>query len=52
MTIDLIKAGAKVEELEVPFYHRSTGKDVKGFVHRFKQWKDMEKTLWRMRSTW
>lgn len=52
MTIDLLKAGAKMEEVEVPFYHRATGKDLNGFVHRIKQWKDMEKTLWRMRSTW
>ncbi|OIJ16892.1 hypothetical protein BKP37_04315 [Anaerobacillus alkalilacustris] len=49
MTIDLLKAGAEVEEVEVNFSHRATGKDVRGFIHRGKQWIDMEKTLRKMR---
>jgi glycosyltransferase involved in cell wall biosynthesis len=52
MTIDLLKAGADIDEVEVNFYHRATGKDVKGFLHRGRQWVDMEKTLWRMRTSW
>lgn len=52
MTIDLIKAGADVEEVDVSFFHRATGKNMQGFIHRGKQWLDMEKTLRRMRTTW
>ncbi len=52
MTVDLIKSGASVEEEDVCFFHRSTGKDINGFFHRGRQWVDMEKTLWRMRATW
>lgn len=52
MTVDLLKAGAKIDEIEVSFFHRSTGKDIEGFIHRGRQWLDMEKTLWKMRATW
>ncbi|MCT8138716.1 glycosyltransferase family 2 protein [Anaerobacillus sp. CMMVII] len=52
MTIDLLKAGASIDEVEVSFYHRATGKDFQGFLHRGKQWLDMEKTLRKMRATW
>ena len=47
MTIDLAQAGAKLLEVETCIKHRETGKDLKGFYHRGKQWYQMEKTLWR-----
>lgn len=52
MTVDLLKAGAEVVEVDVSFFHRATGKNMQGFIHRGKQWLDMEKTLRRMRMTW
>lgn len=52
MTVDLLKAGAIVEEIDVSFFHRATGKNVRGFLHRGRQWLDMEKTLRQLRSTW
>ncbi len=52
MTVDLLKAGANLEEVDVCFFHRATGKDIDGFFHRGRQWLDMEKTLWKMRTTW
>ncbi|WNF37842.1 glycosyltransferase family 2 protein [Bacillaceae bacterium IKA-2] len=52
MTVDLLKEGADVVEIEVSFFHRATGKNIQGFIHRGKQWLDMEKTLRRMRMTW
>lgn len=52
MTVDLLKEGANVDEVDVNFFHRATGKDMQGFLHRGKQWLDMEKTLRKMRITW
>ncbi|RXI99531.1 glycosyltransferase family 2 protein [Anaerobacillus alkaliphilus] len=52
MTVDLLKAGAVVDEVEVSFFHRATGKDLDGFLHRGKQWLDMERTLRKMRASW
>lgn len=52
MTIDLLKAGASVDEVDVSFFHRATGKDFGSILHRGKQWLDMEKTLRKMRATW
>jgi glycosyltransferase involved in cell wall biosynthesis len=52
MTVDLLRAGANVDEVDVSFFHRATGKDFGGFLHRGRQWLDMEKTLRKMRATW
>ena len=49
MTIDLLKAGAILIEADVLMYHREMGRSLKGFLHRGKQWFDMEKTI---RSVW
>ena len=37
MTIDAVRAGVPVEEIELPLEHRATGRDVRGFVHRGRQ---------------
>ena len=37
MTIDAIRAGLDVRELELDLAHRPTGRDVRGFVHRGRQ---------------
>jgi glycosyltransferase involved in cell wall biosynthesis len=40
MTIDAIRAGLRVVEVELDLDHRATGKSVRGFVHRGKQARD------------
>ena len=37
MTIDAVRAGLRVSELELPLSHRETGRDAGGFVHRGRQ---------------
>ena len=37
MTIDAVRAGIAVREIEVDVTHRATGRDVRGFVHRGRQ---------------
>ncbi|HUK94872.1 MAG TPA: glycosyltransferase [Gaiellaceae bacterium] len=37
MTIDAVREGLRVEELELPLGHRSTGRDAAGFAHRGRQ---------------
>jgi hypothetical protein len=37
MTIDAVRAGVDVRELELPLRHRATGRDVRGFAHRGRQ---------------
>ena len=37
LTIDALKSGFTIVEVEVPFKHRETGRDVSGFLHRGKE---------------
>jgi Glycosyl transferase family 2 len=37
MTIDAVRAGLGVKELELPLSHRPSGRDAAGFVHRGRQ---------------
>lgn len=37
LTVELLKAGYSIEEVEIPFCHRETGKNISGFMHRFRQ---------------
>jgi hypothetical protein len=37
MTIDAVRAGLAVREVEVELEHRATGRDVRGFAHRARQ---------------
>ncbi|MCT4594680.1 MAG: glycosyltransferase family 2 protein [Anaeromicrobium sp.] len=37
MTIDILNKGYKIEEIPVNMTHRETGRDLKGFIHRGKQ---------------
>jgi Glycosyl transferase family 2 len=34
MTIDVLRAGLEVEEVDLPLSHRPTGRDLRGFAHR------------------
>jgi hypothetical protein len=37
MTIDAVRRGLRVSEVELPLRHRATGRDLRGFVHRGRQ---------------
>ena len=37
MTIDAARSGLLVREVELPLSHRTTGRDLRGFVHRARQ---------------
>jgi glycosyltransferase involved in cell wall biosynthesis len=37
MTIDAVRAGFQIVEVELPLEHRATGRTLRGFVHRFRQ---------------
>lgn len=37
MTIDAVRAGVRVEEVELDLEHRRTGRDARGFLHRGRQ---------------
>lgn len=40
MTIDAVRAGFRVSEVELPLAHRATGKTLAGFLHRGRQLAD------------
>lgn len=40
MTVDAVRAGLRVKEIELDLAHRATGKSIKGFIHRGRQLKD------------
>jgi glycosyltransferase involved in cell wall biosynthesis len=37
MTIDAVRAGYRVREVELPLAHRATGRSLRGFLHRGRQ---------------
>ena len=43
MTVDAVRAGLTVREIELDLAHRATGKTLRGFLHRGKQMKDFIK---------
>ena len=45
LTIDLLKAGMRVTEVEVPLAHRATGNDWRSQVHRARQLADVARAL-------
>jgi hypothetical protein len=45
MTIDLMRKGMRVTEVEVPLSHRATGKDLGSQLHRLHQLADIGKAL-------
>jgi glycosyltransferase involved in cell wall biosynthesis len=40
MTIDAVRAGCEIAEVEVDLAHRATGRDLRGFAHRARQLAD------------
>ena len=45
LTIDLLRAGMRVTEVEVPLAHRTTGNDWAAQVHRARQFADVARAL-------
>jgi Glycosyl transferase family 2 len=45
MTIDLLRLGLRIAEVEVPLSHRATGNDVRSQLHRLAQLRDV---LWAL----
>jgi glycosyltransferase involved in cell wall biosynthesis len=51
MTIDAVRAGLRVREVELPLAHRATGKSLRGFLHRARQLRDFVAVYVRKRSS-
>ena len=49
MTIDAVRAGLRVSEIELPLEHRSTGRTPAGFLHRARQLRDIRRAV-RLRA--
>jgi glycosyltransferase involved in cell wall biosynthesis len=49
MTIDAVRAGFRVVEVELPLEHRATGKTWRGFLHRGRQLADFALVYWSRR---
>lgn len=47
MTIDILNMGFRIKEVDVNMTHRETGRDVKSFIHRGKQFYQILLTLLR-----
>ncbi|MFG1998084.1 glycosyltransferase family 2 protein [Spirillospora sp. NPDC048911] len=45
LTIDLLRQGFRVQEVEVPLAHRATGTDWRSQVHRARQFRDVARAL-------
>lgn len=45
MTIDVLRAGLRISEVEIELRHRATGKDLAGQLHRAKQLRDVTRAL-------
>ncbi|MGL4912188.1 MAG: glycosyltransferase family 2 protein [Romboutsia sp.] len=52
MTIDILKHGYKIKEVLVNMTHSETGRDIKGFIHRGKQYYHIKKVLKEKRKEW
>jgi glycosyltransferase involved in cell wall biosynthesis len=49
MTIDLLRKGLRIVEVEVPMSHRATGKDWRSQLHRLQQLRDV---TWALAVRW
>jgi glycosyltransferase involved in cell wall biosynthesis len=45
LTIDLLRLGFRVLEVEVPLQHRASGHDLRSHLHRGRQWADVAQAL-------
>lgn len=49
ITVDAVRAGYSVCEVELDLVHRATGRSLSGFVHRARQLRDFARVWWRRR---
>jgi glycosyltransferase involved in cell wall biosynthesis len=49
MTVDAVRAGRRVCEVELDLEHRATGRTLGGFVHRGRQLRDFTRVWWARR---
>lgn len=49
MTIDAVRAGYRVREIELDLEHRATGRTLRGFAHRARQLADFGRVWWSRR---
>ena len=52
MTIDILKHGYSIKEILVNMTHNETGRDLKGFIHRGKQYYHIKKIANKKRKEW
>ncbi|MGI9032945.1 MAG: glycosyltransferase family 2 protein [Acidimicrobiales bacterium] len=52
LTIDALRAGARIVELDAAFDHRHTGRGFAGFAHRVRQGRDVVAALWPRLRPW
>ena len=52
MTIDILKHGYRIKEVLVNMTHSETGRDLKGFIHRGKQYYHIKKVLRQKKKEW
>jgi glycosyltransferase involved in cell wall biosynthesis len=45
MTVDAVRAGLRVKEIELPLEHRATGRTLGGFAHRARQLRDFRRAV-------
>jgi glycosyltransferase involved in cell wall biosynthesis len=45
MTVDAVRSGARVKEIELPLSHRATYRTLGGFLHRARQLRDFRKAV-------
>lgn len=50
ITLDVLRAGYKINEVEIPFIHRTLGKTWAGFIHRGNECREIIRTLWYKRN--
>ena len=51
LTIDAVRAGARLEEVPVAMEHRHRGRTFEGFAHRARQGSDVARVLWTRLSS-
>lgn len=52
MTIDILKYGYSIKEVLVNMTHSETGRDLKGFIHRGKQFYHIKKIVNKKKKEW
>jgi glycosyltransferase involved in cell wall biosynthesis len=50
ITIDAVRAGYRVREIELDLGHRATGRTLSGFLHRARQLRDFARVWWARRA--